>query len=56
MCSVVLLSTLCFGLAGKDHTFDGRAFYVLLEKIQVSGFVLGYCLAFGLVLSFKLWI
>jgi len=27
--------TLCFGLAGKDHTFDGRAFYVHLEKIQV---------------------
>jgi len=27
--------TLCFGLSGKDHTFDGRAFYVLLEKIQV---------------------
>jgi len=27
--------TLCFGLAGKDHTFDGRDFYVLLKKIQV---------------------
>ena len=27
--------TLCFGLAGKDRTFDGRAFNVLLEKIQV---------------------
>jgi len=27
--------TLCFGLSGKDYTFDGRAFYVLLEKIQV---------------------
>jgi len=27
--------TLCFGLGGKDHTFNGGAFYVLLEKIQV---------------------
>jgi len=27
--------TLCFGLGGEDHTFDGRAFYVLLDKIQV---------------------
>jgi len=26
---------LCFGIAGKDHTFDGGAFYVVLEKIQV---------------------
>jgi len=27
--------TLFFGLSGNDHTFDGRVFYVLLEKIQV---------------------
>jgi len=27
--------TPCFGIAGKAHTFDGRAFYVILEKIQV---------------------
>jgi len=27
--------TLCFGLRGKDRTFDGRAFYILFEKIQV---------------------
>ena len=27
--------TLCFGIAGRDHTFDGGAFCVLLEKIQV---------------------
>jgi len=27
--------TVCFGLSGKDHTFDGKVFYVLLEKIQV---------------------
>ena len=27
--------TLCFSLAGKDHTFDGRAFYVLFKKIPV---------------------
>jgi len=27
--------TLCFGLAAKDHAFDGRAFYALFEKIQV---------------------
>jgi len=27
--------TLCFGLAGRDHTFDGRAFHVLFKKIQV---------------------
>jgi len=26
--------TLCFVLAGKYHSFDGRAFYVLLEKIR----------------------
>jgi len=29
--------TLCFGLAGKDHTFDGRAFDVLFKKNQVQG-------------------
>ena len=27
--------TLCFGIAGEDHTFDGTVFHVLLEKIQV---------------------
>jgi len=26
--------TLSFGLAGEDHTFDGKAFSALLEKIQ----------------------
>jgi len=29
--------TLCFGLAGKDHIFDGRAFDVLIKKFQVQG-------------------
>jgi len=28
--------TLCFGLAGKDHTFDGRAFDVFFKKIQIQ--------------------
>jgi len=29
--------TLCFGLAGRDHTFDGRAFHVLFKKDSVLG-------------------
>jgi len=29
--------TLSFGFAGKDHTFDGKAFDVLFKKIQVLG-------------------
>jgi len=28
--------TLSFGLAGKDHAFDGRAFDELFKKIQVQ--------------------
>jgi len=28
--------TVCFGVSGKDYTIDGRVFYVLVEKIQVS--------------------
>jgi len=28
---------LCFDSAGKDHTFDGRAFDVLFKKFQVQG-------------------
>jgi len=34
--------TLCFGLAGKDHTFDGRGFDVLFKKIQVQGQCFGF--------------
>jgi len=38
--------TLCFGLAGKDHTFDGRAFDVLLKRfrirLNVSGLTFGF--------------
>jgi len=30
---------ICFGLAGRDHTFDGSAFYTLFQK--VSGLGLG---------------
>jgi len=26
---------LCFDIAGKDHTFDGRAFYILFKQIGV---------------------
>ena len=43
--------TLCFGLAGRDHTFDGRAFHVLLQKdsslglgLMFRGLVFGFCL------------
>ena len=33
--------TICYGLAGRDYTFDGSAFYVLFQKLPGLGFTLG---------------
>jgi len=53
------------GLAGRDHTFDGRAFYVLQKDsslglgLKFRCLVLGFCvrvLFLDLSFEFKLWV
>ena len=51
--------THCFGLAGKHHTFYGRAFDVLFKKIQVQGKCFGFSfrvLLMGLSFESLLWV